>query len=88
MQINTNIIRLPATTGIGPDQTKVAPQSHQQTEFTATNSLNEALRQTPDVRQAEIQRATRLVEQGNYPPPELISRLSRLLADELSGPKS
>jgi hypothetical protein len=51
-------------------------------DFAQVNTLEDALQQAPDVRAEEIARATELVESRTYPPPEMIKRLARLLAEE------
>ena len=88
MQVNANTIRSSITGGINSEVPKpqAKPVSNAQS-FEATASLNDALKQTPSVRRSEVERATRLVETGNYPPPELINRLSRLLADVVTRPE-
>lgn len=85
MQINTQSVRTNAAPAVAPEPPKPASAGQSSAEpFAATASLDEALHQLPDVRKSEIERATRLVESSGYPPQELIHRLSRLLADELS----
>jgi hypothetical protein len=88
MQVNTNSIRTPATGGVSQDTPKVSARPPTGPQFEGTDSLNAALKETPEVRRAEVERATRLVESAGYPPPELIHRLSRLLADVVSEPGS
>ena len=88
MQVNTNSIRPPVTGGVSQDAPKVAARPPAGPQFEGTESLNAALKETPDVRRSEVERATRLVETAGYPPPELIHRLSRLLADVVSDPGS
>lgn len=85
MQINTQSVRANVTPAVVPESPKPATVGQPGVEsFAAKASLDEALHQVPDVRKSEIERATRLVESSGYPPQELIHRLSRLLADELS----
>ncbi len=82
MQVNANSIRSTVANGITSETPKPPTQSASSAQsFEATATLNDALKNTPDVRRDEVERATRLVETGGYPPPELINRLSRLLAD-------
>ena len=54
-----------------------------QAEFAATEALDQALHNAPDIRPEKVERATRLMDDRNYPPPELIRRLSRLFADNI-----
>lgn len=84
MQIQTNTVRLAGSTGVNPETVRALKPPVEEATFSATASLNAALKAAPEVRQAEIERATKLVETGNYPPPELINRLAKLLADEIS----
>ena len=49
-------------------------------EFAATQALDLALHSAPDIRPEKVERAARLLEDPNYPPQELIRRLSRLIA--------
>ncbi|MBI1842896.1 MAG: hypothetical protein HYR88_18810 [Verrucomicrobia bacterium] len=86
MQINANPVRIPVLSREKVDTPKTAPASGEgkELDLAASASLDESLRNAPDVRHAEIERATRLVQTGGYPPPELIRKLSRLLADEIN----
>ena len=84
MQINTNPVRIPLISGAKTVTPKTVPSTGSDKSFAASAALDEGLRDTPDVRHSEIERATRLVQTGNYPPPEVVRRLSRLLADEIS----
>lgn len=84
MQINTNPVRTPVVSGAKIDTPKTAPSSGSEKTFAASTALDDSLRETPEVRHSEIERATRLVQGGGYPPPEVIRRLSRLLAEEIN----
>lgn len=88
MQVNTNSIRLPATPGVSQDTPKTTRAQSAEPHFESAEALNQALKAEPDVRRNEVERATRLVETKNYPPPELINRLSRLLAEVITEPHS
>ena len=88
MQVNTNSIRLPATPGVTPDAPKASGTPSSEPHFESAQALDHALKAEPDVRRDEVERATRLVETKNYPPPELINRLSRLLAEVITHPQS
>ncbi|HAM70665.1 MAG TPA: hypothetical protein DCM86_03370 [Verrucomicrobiales bacterium] len=85
MQVNTNRIRPPGVPGEVETQARraTALQSPEAAQFTSSASLNAALSQAPDTRPEEVARARRLVETRSYPPPELIRRISHLLADQL-----
>ncbi len=85
MQINTQSVRTSASQAVSGETAKLTKAAEGTVaSFAAASTLDSALRATSDIRQAEIERATRLVETSGYPPPELIDRLSRLLADEFS----
>lgn len=84
MQVNTNSVRLAATEKVATDSVKPPPTQPAQTDFQSSASLDAALKGTPEVRREEVERASRLVDTKNYPPPELINRLSRLLADVIT----
>ena len=55
-----------------------------QTLFSESDALNQALADTPDVRAHEVDRARKLVASIHYPPTELIDGLSHLLARNLN----
>lgn len=52
--------------------------------FDRSAALDRSLADTPDVRQAEVQRARGLIQDQSYPPQEAISKIARLLAMKLS----
>ncbi len=49
-------------------------------EFNRTDALRQALADTPDIRPEEVERARKLISTSQYPPPETLDRLARLLA--------
>jgi hypothetical protein len=53
--------------------------------FTSVSALNNALDDLPQVRTEEIERAKKLVQSANYPPPYAIVRIARLLAMNWDG---
>ncbi len=53
-------------------------------QFEQTAALERSLKETPDVRSDVVDRAKDLVSSPNYPPPEVIKRISNLLAIHLS----
>ena len=84
MQVNTNRVRPPGVTGdiAGTSQRSGAHSALRESgQFEATASLNLALGQTPSVRSEEVARAKKLVDTSLYPPPEILTRLARFLAD-------
>jgi len=48
--------------------------------------LESALAQVPDVRDTETARTAKLLDIPNYPPPELIRKIARLMAEHLENP--
>jgi hypothetical protein len=50
--------------------------------FSRAEALNKALEETPDARTEDVLRAKDLFNQVQYPPVQIIHRLSRLLAKE------
>ena len=57
-----------------------------QVEFTAAEALNRALESAPEVRSEEVARAGTLASSVQYPPTELIHRISKLLANNWDSP--
>ena len=51
-----------------------------QTDFRHVAALNSALQDVPPVRIEEVERAKKLVQDANYPPPYALLRIARLLA--------
>jgi hypothetical protein len=52
-------------------------------DFNRAADLNRSLQDLPDVRSEEVERAKKLVQDVNYPPPYAMLRLARLLAIHL-----
>ena len=75
-----------STQGIEPRSTeqlaveRAARSPGDQALFRDSQKLNQALRDSPEVRSHEVARAQGLVSSLKYPPAELIGRLARLLA--------
>jgi len=86
--MQVNVIRNPAvvpeakTAGSRP----APPKSGSEKDFSATTALETALAQVPDVRDAETAHAAKLLDIPNYPPPELIRKIARLMAEHLENP--
>ena len=57
-----------------------AKLEHEQTDFTHVAALNNALQDVPQVRTEEVERAKKLIQDANYPPPYALVRIARLLA--------
>ena len=81
MQVNTNLntASVPKVTPAPAPAGPARPAS--ETEFSASQALDHALQQMPDVRPDAVAHGSKLAENPNYPPLELIKRLSRLVAD-------
>jgi hypothetical protein len=52
--------------------------------FDHSAALNQSLANTPEVRQAVVERARRLIEDTNYPPAVAINKIADLLAMKLA----
>jgi anti-sigma28 factor (negative regulator of flagellin synthesis) len=52
--------------------------------LTTAESLNRSLEQTPEVRADKVAEAKALVQNGSYPPPVIIRKISALLASKLN----
>ena len=81
--INTQGISVP-----GVERKAVAHATHSgpdQAEFSQSRSLDKALKDSDEVRLHEVDRARHLVASVQYPPEEMIDRISNLLARNLGG---
>ena len=57
-----------------------------QVEFAAAEALNRALESSPEVRNEQVARGEAVASSVQYPPTELIRRISRLLANNWNFP--
>ncbi len=57
-------------------------------EFTETEALRQAMASTPEVRADVVERARSLANNPNYPPEEIVRKLSQLFAAEFHAPDS
>ncbi len=64
----------------------VPPKPRSEKAFSATTALEGALATVPDVREAETARTGKLLDIPNYPPPVLIRRIARLMAENIEIP--
>ena len=81
MQVNSISSQGITAPSAEPRSVSRAPQSEQdQAEFTEARSLDNALGATPEIRGGEVGRAKVLASSVQYPPEELIDRISNLLA--------
>ncbi len=62
------------------------PEFGSEKDFSATTALEGALARVPDVRDPETTRAAKRLDIPNYPPPELIRKIARLMAEHLENP--
>ncbi len=86
MQVNVirNLSVVPEAKTAGSRPAPPKPGSDK--DFSATTALESALARVPDVRDAETARAAKLLDIPNYPPPELIRKIARLMAENLEAP--
>jgi hypothetical protein len=84
MQVNlNNFVGQIARTDVKP---KTPPESKavlDRADFNSAADLNRSLQNLPDVRVEEVDRASKLVQDVNYPPPYAMLRIARLLAINL-----
>ena len=85
MKVNMQIERLNVSQTTGSTQTaaraKPATAPDLAAEFEATHRLNQVLTNTTGVRADQVARAKELLADPNYPSPELLGRISGLLAN-------
>ena len=86
MQVNVirNLSVVPEAKTAGSRPAPPKPGSDK--DFSATTALESALARVPDVRDAETARTAKLLDIPNYPPPELIRKIARLMAENLEAP--
>jgi hypothetical protein len=81
MQVNNISILGIEPRGLEPAATPGRARERQDhAQFSQTHSLNQALKDAPETRGAEVARAKGLASDLRYPPEELIGRIARLLA--------
>lgn len=85
MQIDPNMsVGAVARTPSQPPAAANAKVPQDQAAFTESEALNEQLKVTPDVRSDKVDQAISLIGQVEYPPPQVIRRISSLLALKLT----
>lgn len=85
MEIHFHLKNLDAVKG-GPVARPAQPEATTATEDVAlenSRALTQALHQTPESRADKVRRASELVGQPDYPPPETIRKISHLLAIQI-----
>ena len=85
MHVNpNNFVGQIARTDVKPQTPHESKALLDRADFNRAADLNRSLQDLPEVRSEEIERAKRLVEDANYPPPYAMLRIARLLAINLS----
>ncbi len=80
VHLNSNLDAVVRSAASGSKPRVQSTQEPSDTSFAQTDSLNEALKSTPDVRPKAVARARELVASPLYPPTETIRQISSLLA--------
>lgn len=65
-----------------------AQAAQEEVAFENSRALTTALQNTPESREDVVRRATELVGDAQYPPPETIRMISHLLAIQIQGDRS
>jgi hypothetical protein len=82
IKLNTNIESVGRVAGSQPK--KLEAKTEEQTpSFDRSEALNDALRQTPDVRSEVVANAKKAVGNSSYPPSETIRKIAVLLAKNI-----
>ena len=83
IELNTNRVEriTPSTT---QQPATAAASGSDVVQFSGSEALTQALAQVPETRPEVVERAKSLIGSSTYPPEELITRLSRLMASQLS----
>ena len=79
IKLNLNLSPVPPTPE-GAGKARSLPATVSDTEFGRSAALDQALKQTPDVRAEAVARARELVGTQAYPPIEMINKIANLLA--------
>lgn len=87
MEVNTNLSAVGSSAPVpAKGSTTTAPASAPKRGDSANlTSLDEAMQTLPASRPDALERARSLVGNSQYPPPEVLNRVSQLLADKLNG---
>lgn len=83
IKLDVNAAKVRAVTAPTPVE-RPSKAAEAATDFREAAALERALKNTPDVRAAEVERGRKLLAETNYPPREAIQKLSTLLAMKLS----
>jgi hypothetical protein len=90
MEINFHLRSLDAigTSLVSKPGSRAVQEAHEEVAFENSRALTTALQNTPESREDVVRRATELVGDVNYPPPETIRMISHLLAIQIQGDHS
>jgi hypothetical protein len=80
MRIERNHANTPAADGVKPNTPAASTLSPSVSGFEASQRLNKALTNMPEVRANEVARAKALVADPNYPSPEQMEKVAGVLA--------
>jgi len=86
MEVNFHLRNLDTVSqanGVRP-ATKDTQTAHEEVAIENSRALSNALRATPEIRAEIVRRATELVGEPSYPPPETIRKISHLLAIQMN----
>jgi hypothetical protein len=86
MEISFHLRSLDATgtSQLSKPGSRVAQAAQDEVAFENSRALTTALQNTPESRDDMVRRATELVGDVNYPPPETIRMISHLLAIQIN----
>ena len=87
MEVNfhlRNLDTVGGTHGVRAAATKETQTAHEEVAIENSRALGNALRETPEIRAEIVRRATELVGEPSYPPPETIRKISHLLAIQMN----
>ena len=86
MEVYFHLRNLDTVGGAGPVRTipKETHVVHELVTIENSRALTQALRDTPEIRADIVRRATELLSEPAYPPPDTIRRISELLAIQMS----
>jgi hypothetical protein len=80
---NLDTVSVAAPVRNAPKETPMSTPDHEQVAIENSRALTIALQETPEIRAEIVRRATELVGEPGYPPPETIRKISHLLAIQL-----
>jgi hypothetical protein len=78
----------PGTSLVNRPDSRAAQAAQEEVAFENSRALTTALQNTPELREDVVRRATELVGDAQYPPPDTIRMISHLLAIQIQGDHS